>query len=59
LGTVAAVPTLMLKNMMRSAVVANDTINDDIGNTGKRSFQRVHQSRKESSVTIQEAYKKT
>jgi hypothetical protein len=44
---------------MRSTVVANDTTRDDIGNTGKRGFQRAYQSRKKSNVTTQKAYKKT
>jgi hypothetical protein len=34
------------KKLMMSTVVANDTTSDDIGNTGKRGFQCVYQSRK-------------
>ncbi|KAI2506781.1 hypothetical protein MHU86_7676 [Fragilaria crotonensis] len=46
------------KRMMRSTVVQNDTTSENIGKTGKRGFQHVYKSRKKSSITTQEAYKK-
>jgi hypothetical protein len=46
------------KSMMRSTVVQNDTTSENIGKTGKRGYQHVYKSRKKSSITTQEAYKK-